>query len=199
MIYPMPRRTLPISSLWFQGAILTYLVGFTILGILAYLTYRDQPPIPQRVVAESGETLFTRDDILDGMNVFQRYGVMEYGSIYGHGAYLGPDFTAEYLHRRPCSSHDNTSARPFRAHPPGSGSAAELHQNAYDASNSTLPWSAERAAAHNHMVDYYRHRIPQPREPGGKAGGVDHGPGGCPQAHRVLCLDLLDRHGEPAG
>jgi hypothetical protein len=24
---------------------------------------------------------------------------MEYGSIYGHGAYLGPDFTADYLHR----------------------------------------------------------------------------------------------------
>ena len=40
MIYPMPRRTLPISSLWFQGAILTYLAGFTILGVLAYLTYR---------------------------------------------------------------------------------------------------------------------------------------------------------------
>ena len=24
---------------------------------------------------------------------------MEYGSVYGHGAYLGPDFTADYLHR----------------------------------------------------------------------------------------------------
>ena len=33
------------------------------------------------------------------MNVFQRYGLMEYGSVYGHGAYLGPDFTAEYLHK----------------------------------------------------------------------------------------------------
>jgi nitric oxide reductase subunit B len=42
--------------------------------------------------------LFTRDDIVGGINVFQRYGLMEYGSVYGHGAYLGPDFTAEYLH-----------------------------------------------------------------------------------------------------
>jgi len=51
------------------------------------------------VIDASGETLTTRADILDGMNVFQRYGVMEYGTVYGLGAYLGPDFTAEYLHR----------------------------------------------------------------------------------------------------
>ena len=24
---------------------------------------------------------------------------MEYGSVFGHGAYLGPDFTADYLRR----------------------------------------------------------------------------------------------------
>ena len=94
----MAREPMPISSLWFQGAMLTYLFGFTVLGVLAYLTYRDQPPIPARVVA-GDKVLFTRDDIVSGMNVFQRYGLMEYGSVYGHGAYLGPDFTAEYLHK----------------------------------------------------------------------------------------------------
>ena len=88
---------MPISSRWFQGAVLTYLVGFTVLGILAYLVYRDQPPMPAKVVAQD-TVLFSRDDILGGMNVFQRFGLMEYGSVYGHGAYLGPDFTAEYLH-----------------------------------------------------------------------------------------------------
>ncbi|HEX2928474.1 MAG TPA: nitric-oxide reductase large subunit, partial [Candidatus Binatia bacterium] len=92
----MARQPMPISSLWFQGAMLTYLFGFTVLGILAYLVYRDQPPMPGKVVA-GNNVLFTRADILGGMNVFQRYGLMEYGSVYGHGAYLGPDFTAEYL------------------------------------------------------------------------------------------------------
>jgi nitric oxide reductase subunit B len=87
----MARQPMPISSRWFQGAMLTYLVGFTVLGLLAYLVYRDQPPIPATTVA-GDKTLFTRDDILSGMNVFQRYGLMEYGSVYGHGAYLGPDF-----------------------------------------------------------------------------------------------------------
>jgi nitric oxide reductase subunit B len=79
---------MPISSLWFQGAVLTYLFGFTVLGILAYLVYRDQPPMPGKVVADNN-VLFTRDDILAGMNVFQRYGLMEYGSVYGHGRILG--------------------------------------------------------------------------------------------------------------
>ena len=63
--------------------------------------------MPAKVVA-ADTIVFSRDDILGGMNVFQRYGVMEYGSVYGHGAYLGPDFTAEYLHKsaesRPPSS-----------------------------------------------------------------------------------------------
>ncbi len=95
----MERRPMLISRWWLQGAILTYLIGFLILGALAYMMYSNQPPIPGRVVAQSGEQLFTHQDVMDGMHVFQRYGLMEYGSVYGHGAYLGPDFTAQYLHR----------------------------------------------------------------------------------------------------
>ena len=90
---------------------LTYLFGFTVLGILAYLVYRDQPPIPAKVVA-ADKVLFSREDIVGGMNVFQRYGLMEYGSVYGHGAYLGPDFTAEYLHKSAEFQSSLTPARP---------------------------------------------------------------------------------------
>ena len=101
----MLRREMPISSWWLQGALLTYLFGFSILGVLAYLAYQQQPPIPARVLTASGQALFMRrDDVLDGMNVFQRYGVMQYGTVYGHGAYLGPDFTAEYLHAQRATS-----------------------------------------------------------------------------------------------
>lgn len=52
----MARQPMPISTRWFQGAVLTYVIGFTALGILAYLVYRDQPPIPRRVVA--GERVY---------------------------------------------------------------------------------------------------------------------------------------------
>ena len=73
-------------------------VGFTILIWLSAKTYQDAPPIPQRVVGTSGETIFTRDDILAGQSVFLKYGLMNNGSIWGHGAYLGSDFSAAYLH-----------------------------------------------------------------------------------------------------
>src|SRR5579885_459655 len=151
----MPRRPMPISRWWMQGAILTYLLGFCILGILAYLGYQEQPPIPARTMDASGETLMTRADILDGMNIFERYGVMEYGTIYGHGAYLGPDFTADYLHR----AAQFLLQRYF--HTGGADSAAarviaELHSNTYDAATGTLQWSDARADAHRMLLTYYR-------------------------------------------
>ena len=66
---------------------------------MAARTYQAEPPIPDRVVSESGEVLFTGEDVRSGQEVFLRNGLMQFGSIFGHGAYLGPDFTADYLHR----------------------------------------------------------------------------------------------------
>jgi nitric oxide reductase subunit B len=150
----MMRRELPISRWWMQGAILTYLVGFCILGFLAYLGYAEQPPIPARVVDAGGTPLMTHDDILDGMNVFERYGIMEYGTIYGHGAYLGPDFTTDYLHREAqlllksyadSRSPESAAARVI----------AELHSNTYDPASGTLTWSDARAEAHRALTTIY--------------------------------------------
>ena len=152
----MERQSLPISSRWFQGAILTYIVGFSILGILAYLVYEQQPPMPARVASESGETLSTRDDVMRGMNVFERYGLMEYGSVYGHGAYLGPDFTAEYLHKTAEWLTHQYQENPVGVSSAGERVMTELHQNTYDAIRDTVTWSAARAATHRRMVDYYQ-------------------------------------------
>ncbi|HKI31443.1 MAG TPA: hypothetical protein VKA46_06220, partial [Gemmataceae bacterium] len=77
-----------ISPLWFQGVILTFVIGFAVLGYLALRVYQDHAPIPEKVVSEAGQTVFTGEDILVGQQVFLTYGLMEYGSIYGHGAYL---------------------------------------------------------------------------------------------------------------
>jgi nitric oxide reductase subunit B len=151
----MAREPMPISSGWFQGAVLTYLIGFTVLGVLAYLVYRDQPPIPERVVADA-KVLFTHDDIVGGMNVFQRYGVMEYGSVYGHGAYLGPDFTAEYLHKSAeflIKAYAGALVGGLSAR---ERVAVELHENTYNPADGSLIWSAARGEAHRSMVEYYR-------------------------------------------
>ena len=151
----MTREAMPISSNWFQGAIITYLIGFTVLALLAYLVYRDQPPLPGRVVAGE-KVLFTRDDIIGGMNVFQRYGLMEYGSVYGHGAYLGPDFTAEYLHKSAESLVSIYSTAALAGRSARERVVAELHKNAYDPDKDSLTWTVSRGKAHSTMEEYYR-------------------------------------------
>jgi nitric oxide reductase subunit B len=89
------------------------IVGFTILSIVTANTYGNAPPIPGRVADEGGRTLFTRDDILRGQDVFFKYGLMEHGTLWGHGAYLGPDYSAEYLHRLAEVSRDTIAQREF--------------------------------------------------------------------------------------
>jgi len=93
------NQKLLISKGWIQAVALVMLFGFFVMGLLAYYTYTDEPPIPAKVVDASGTVLFTGQDIIGGQEVFLKNGLMEYGSIFGHGAWLGPDFTADYLHR----------------------------------------------------------------------------------------------------
>src|SRR6516162_5483421 len=102
-----PKRNLLISKGWMQAVIIVGLCGFLLLGILAYRTYTDEPPIPPQVLGSTGELLFTGPDVLAGQEVFLKNGLMEYGSIFGHGAYLGPDFTADYLHRAALLSEEH--------------------------------------------------------------------------------------------
>src|ERR1035438_8294229 len=74
-------RALLISKGWIQAIVIVVLCGFLILGMLAYRTYSDEPPIPAQVEGPSGELLFTGADVTAGQEVFLRNGLMEYGSI----------------------------------------------------------------------------------------------------------------------
>ena len=79
-------RGLLISKRWVQAVAIVMLFGFFVLGLLAYRTYTDQAPIPGKVVRPDGQVLFTRADVIAGQEIFLRNGLMEYGSIFGHGA-----------------------------------------------------------------------------------------------------------------
>lgn len=74
-------------------------VTFCLLGWFGRDVYRQAPPIPQRVASADGRTLFTAEDILDGQTAWQSVGGMQLGSIWGHGAYQAPDWSADWLHR----------------------------------------------------------------------------------------------------
>jgi len=75
------RRARLIGKGWIQGVALVMLFGFTVMGLLAYRTYTNSMPQPQKVVTESGETVFTTQDITEGQKLFQARGLMEDGSI----------------------------------------------------------------------------------------------------------------------
>ena len=147
------KRPLMISRGWIQAAVVVLMFGFFILGVLTYYTYNDEPPIPDVVKSTNGSTLFTREDIIAGQQIFLGNGLMEYGSIFGHGAYLGPDFTAEYLHRAALSSvgfyggTDSDTAR--------SRTVQDFKTNRYDKATGILVYTDAQTHALNECTAYY--------------------------------------------
>jgi nitric oxide reductase subunit B len=86
------------KKLWF-GFIAVMVISFGILGYYGREIYREAPPIPEKVVTEDGAVLFTGQDIKDGQNVWQSLGGQEIGTVWGHGAYQAPDWSADWLHK----------------------------------------------------------------------------------------------------
>ena len=152
------RRPMTVSPLWLQGSIVTFIIGFSLLTFSAIRIYQDHAPIPERIVDEAGNVLFTKQQILDGQEQFLTYGLMQFGTVYGHGAYLGPDFTADYLHRMALHMNkrygDNEAAR--------GRTLRELQANRYDPKTGTLVWTDGQAAAfeeiHQHFGDLVYNR-----------------------------------------
>ena len=86
------------TKLWGSLAAVV-IVAFSVLGYFGHEIYRQAPPVPQRVLTTTGTVLFTGEDIKNGQNVWQSLGGQEVGSIWGHGAYVAPDWSADWLHR----------------------------------------------------------------------------------------------------
>src|SRR5690606_15604014 len=74
-------------------------ITFSVLGYFGAEVYRSAPPIPAKVVSQQGQVLMTNETILNGQTAWQSVGGMQLGSIWGHGAYQAPDWTADWLHR----------------------------------------------------------------------------------------------------
>ncbi|MEW5842777.1 MAG: nitric-oxide reductase large subunit [Bacteroidota bacterium] len=74
-------------------------VSFSVLGWIGVKIYQQAPPIPEKVVTSDGQTVFSKKDIEEGQNIWQALGGMEVGTVWGHGSYVAPDWTADWLHR----------------------------------------------------------------------------------------------------
>src|SRR6516225_10009961 len=87
------------KKLWIAFGLIM-LVSFAVLGGVGYKAINNAPPIPSKVMTADGQVLFTGETIRDGQNVWQSTGGQEIGTIWGHGAYVAPDWSADYLHRQ---------------------------------------------------------------------------------------------------
>jgi nitric oxide reductase subunit B len=87
-----------MKKLWISFAVVLS-ISFSVLGWIGTRIYQEMPPIPASIVTTEGEAVATDGDVARGQNVWQSMGGMEIGSIWGHGSYVAPDWTADWLHR----------------------------------------------------------------------------------------------------
>jgi len=176
-----------LSPWWRHSAILVMIAGFSVLSLVTVLTYTNAPPIPEQVTDGTGNVVFTKADILKGQGVFLKYGLMEHGSLWGHGAYLGPDYSAEYLHRLSEVTRDTIAneryGKPFAQLTPDEQSAVSartiemLKENRYEPASQTLRFSPGEVAAYQTQLpewsDYFTRKDAAP----GLAAGSIRNPG----------------------
>ena len=87
-----------MRKLWL-ALVAVLVISFVALLWVGVRIYQEAPPVPERVVTTDGRVVFDRGAVAAGQNVWRSRGGMEIGSVWGHGAYLAPDWTADWLHR----------------------------------------------------------------------------------------------------
>ena len=127
--------------------------------------YQEAPPIPDRIVATDGQLLFTGEQILAGQDVWRSIGGQELGSIWGHGAYTAPDWTADWLHREATWILNEWATREFdqayeeldreRQAALRARLETEFRTNTYDPTTQTIEVSTLRAEAIRAVQRHY--------------------------------------------
>jgi nitric oxide reductase subunit B len=140
-------------------------VSFAILLFMGGEIHRQAPPMPERVVAADGGVLFERADIERGRQVWQSLGGMQLGSIWGHGGYVAPDWSADWVHREAVALLELKARRRESAafgQLDGAHQAAlvgelkeTVRRNTYDAATATITLDEDRIAAISNVAAHY--------------------------------------------
>lgn len=126
-----------------------------------FFLYQTRAPIPESVLAPDGKVLFTAADIQAGQELFRKRDLMNYGSVLGHGAYLGPDYTAESLHWMTEAMQAQRTNGQYDTLGTGAKAAVdaeigvEMRSNRYDKLSRTLTFTAGQTAGWNEIVRRY--------------------------------------------
>ena len=140
---------------WGLSALL--IVTFAVMLWMGREIHQKAPPLPSKIVTESGQVVFTKEELETGRQVWQSFGGQQIGSIWGHGALLAPDWSAEWLHREALAMLDARAqaqyGRAYDALPADDQARLEtqlrpaLRANTYDALGDVIVISDERARA----------------------------------------------------
>jgi nitric oxide reductase subunit B len=163
------NRSAVMSStrkLWIALATLL-VISFSVLLWVGGEIHREMPPMPETVATASGQVVFTRADIETGRQVWQSIGGHQLGSVWGHGSYVAPDWTADWLHREAVDILDQWARRDAGVasfdslDEAGQAAlsarlAASLRVNTYDPASGTITISDERALAIANVSAHYQ-------------------------------------------
>ena len=178
------KQVFTMRRLWLMfGALMA--VMFSALLLVGGRVYQQAPPVPRAVVVAADETLFALADFHRGRDVWRRLGGMQLGSVWGHGGYLAPDWTADFLHREALEMLSARAGGDFEAQDATrravlrAALAEEIRQNTYDPATGAIHISRERADAIERVVQHYiglfsgddferlREQYAIPNDPGG--------------------------------
>lgn len=179
---PSEAQDPALSPWWLRTILIVMVAGFAGLIAITTLAYRNAPPIPARVTDANGATLFTGQDIRNGQEIFLKYGLMDNGSIWGHGAYLGPDYAALALHRMGQDTADALAQKDYGkamdALDAGqkaaiqARTAVELKTNRYDPTDDVLHLTAAESRAFTQQQAHWRTYFEHPARNGGLSPGL---------------------------
>ncbi len=143
---------------------LIFVLSFGALGFLGYQIYLDAPPIPKSVVTADGDVLFTGEQIRAGQQAWLSSGGQQMGTVWGHGAYVAPDWSADWLHREALALQTIRTAQHTKAQPTLSSAdraaiavqlKEEMRHNGYNDTSGVLLVSKDRAQAIREVASHY--------------------------------------------
>ena len=134
----------------------------TQIGTEIYFT---APPIPKQVVGPNGDVLFSAAQVQRGQEAWLAAGGQQLGTVWGHGSYIAPDWSADWLHREALGLRELWAQREFgkpfdqlSIGQQGDLSArlkAEMRGNTYDSKSGVITLSADRAQAVQQVAQHY--------------------------------------------
>jgi nitric oxide reductase subunit B len=166
-----------LSPWWRRSVVAVMIVGFSVLIFLTIKVHHEAPPIPDEIVDARGTLLFGQKDIQAGQQVFLKYGLMDNGSIWGHGGYLGPDFSAQYLHNLASDVAETLAKQRFDRSLSELAEEervtvealvrAELKQNRFNPETGTLAFTAGEVHSYQRQIDWWAAYFSKPIGNGG--------------------------------